>query len=165
VGAISLLIGFYALAILPVTFAGIALILLGLAMMIAEVFTPSGALGIGGVVAFVFGAGVLIDPDAVGFEIRWPIVAAIAVVSFGLSLLIARLALMSRRRAVVTGREQMLGSRGTVESWSGSSGQVFIHGEYWNAVASAPLAPGSRVRVIGIEGLTLTVGPTTTDKT
>ena len=165
VGAISLLIGFYALAILPVTFAGIALILLGLAMMIAEVFTPSGALGIGGVVAFVFGAGVLIDPDAVGFEIRWPIVAAIAVVSFGLSLLIARLALMSRRRAVVTGREQMLGSRGTVESWSGSSGQVFIHGEYWNAVASGPLTPGSHVRVIGIEGLTLTVGPAATDKT
>ena len=165
VGAISLLIGFYALAILPVTFAGIALILLGLAMMIAEVFTPSGALGIGGVVAFVFGAGVLIDPDVVGFEIRWPIVAAIAAVGFGLSLLIARLALMSRRRAVVTGREQMLGSQGKVENWSGSSGQVFIHGEYWNAVASGPLTPGSRVRVIGIEGLTLTVGPTTTDKT
>ncbi len=165
VGAISLLIGFYALAILPVTFAGIALILLGLAMMIAEIFTPSGALGIGGVVAFVFGAGVLIDPDAVGFEIRWPIVAAIAAVSFGLSLLIARLALMSHRRAVVTGREQMLGSQGKVENWSGSSGQVFIHGEYWNAVASGPLTPGSHVRVIGIEGLTLTVGPTAADKT
>lgn len=165
VGAISLLVGFYALAILPVTFAGIALILLGLAMMIAEVFTPSGALGIGGVVAFVFGAGVLIDPDAVGFEIRWPIVAAIAAVSFGLSLLIARLALMSRRRAVVTGREQMLGSQGKVENWSGSSGQVFIHGEYWNAVASGPLTPGSDVRVIGMEGLTLTVGPKATDRT
>jgi membrane-bound serine protease (ClpP class) len=165
VGAISLLIGFYALAILPVTFAGVALILLGLAMMIAEIFTPSGALGIGGVVAFVFGAGVLIDPAAVGFEIRWPIVAAIAAVGFGLSLLIARLALMSRRRAVVTGREQMLGSQGKVENWSGSSGQVFIHGEYWNAVASGPLTPGSHVRVIGIEGLTLTVAPAATDKT
>lgn len=164
VGAISLLIGFYALAILPVTFAGIALILLGLAMLIAEVFTPSGALGIGGVVAFVFGAGVLIDADAVGFEIRWPIVAAIATVSLGLSLLIARLALMSRRRAVVTGREQMLGSQGNVENWSGSGGQVFIHGEYWNAVASEPLTPGSRVRVTGIEGLTLTVGPAVSDK-
>jgi len=72
---------------------------------------------------------------------------------------------MSHRRAVVTGREQMLGSQGKVENWSGSSGQVFIHGEYWNAVASGPLTPGSHVRVIGIEGLTLTVGPTAADKT
>ena len=159
-GAISLLIGFYALAILPVTFAGLALILLGVALMIAEAFSPSfGALGIGGVVAFVFGAGVLIDPDAIGFEIRWPIVAAIAAVSFGFSLLIVRVALTSRRHAVVTGAEQMLGSQGQVEDWSGSSGHVFVHGEYWNAVASMPLTRGRAVRVTRIDGLTLTVVP------
>jgi membrane-bound serine protease (ClpP class) len=159
-GAISLLIGFYALALIPVTLAGLALILLGMALMIAEAFTPSlGALGIGGAIAFVFGAGVLVDPDAIGFEIRWPAAAAIAVTSLVLSLLIARLALTSRRRTVVTGREQMLGSHGKVADWSGQSGRVFIRGEYWNAVAPAPLKPGSIVRVAGIEGLTLAVEP------
>jgi membrane-bound serine protease (ClpP class) len=131
VGAISLLIGFYALAILPVTFAGLALILLGVTLMIAEAFTPSfGALGIGGVVAFVVGAGVLIDPDALGIEIRWPVVAAIAVVGLGLSLVVVRQALTSGRHVVVTGPEQMLGSKGTVEDWSGTRGHIFVHGEY-----------------------------------
>jgi membrane-bound serine protease (ClpP class) len=160
VGAISLLIGFYALAILPVTFAGLALILLGVTLMIAEAFTPSfGALGIGGVVAFVVGAGVLIDPDALGFEIRWPVVAAIAAVGLGLSLVIVHQALTSRRHVVVTGQEQMLGSRGTVEDWLGTSGHILIHGECWNAVAPVPLTPGHMVRVTGINGLTLTVAP------
>ena len=159
-GAISLLIGFYALAVLPVTFAGLALVLLGAALMIAEAFTPSfGALGIGGAIAFVFGATILIDPGALGFEIQWPVVAAMAAVSLMLSGLVLRMTVTSRRRPVVTGIEQMIGLTGEVEDWSLSSGHVFVRGESWRAVSPIPLAPGAIVRVAGIDGLILSVMP------
>jgi membrane-bound serine protease (ClpP class) len=164
VGAISLLIGFYALAILPVTFAGLGLVLLGTALMIAEAFTPSfGVLGIGGVIAFVSGTGILIEPDTLGFGIDWRIVAALAGASLGLSLLIIRLALKSRRRPVVTGTDEMIGLEGQVEDWAGAKGHVFIHGERWNAVSTMPLSPGRAVRVSTIDGLTLTVTPLDSD--
>jgi membrane-bound serine protease (ClpP class) len=164
-GAISLIIGLYALAILPVTFAGLGLVLLGTAMMIAEAFTSSsGVLGIGGVIAFVSGAGILIDPDALGFGIDWRVIAALAGVSLALSLLVVRLAVRSRSRRVVTGMEAMIGARGEVRDWAGAKGHVFVHGEYWNAVSAEPLAPGRTVRVTGIDGLTLTVDPRHPDK-
>jgi len=164
-GGISLLIGLYAMAVLPVTFAGFSLILLGIALMIAEAFTVSfGVLGIGGVIAFALGAGILIDPNTVGFEIHWPVIAGIAAVGLMLSGLILRLAFASRRRRVVTGLEQMIGARGKVEDWSHASGHVFVHGESWNAVSAVPLAPGDIVRVTAIRGLTLTVAPINRDE-
>lgn len=159
-GSISLLIGLYALAVLPVTIAGVALILLGIGLLIAEAFMPTiGAFAVGGVIAFVVGAAILIDPDAVGFEINWPVVAGIVAVSLGLSAVVLRLAVKSRQRPVVTGAEQMIGLTGRVEDWSGSSGHVFVRGESWNAVSALPLAPGELVRVTRVDGLTLTVSP------
>lgn len=164
-GAISLIIGLYALAILPVTFAGLGLMLLGSALMVAEAFTPSfGVLGIGGVIAFVSGAGILIEPNEVGFGIDWRVVAALAGATLGLSLLVARLAFKSRSRRVVTGREAMIGERGRVQDWTGANGRVFVHGESWNAVSAIALAPGRAVRVTGIDGLTLKVDPFDSDK-
>jgi membrane-bound serine protease (ClpP class) len=128
--------------------------------MIAEAFTPSfGALGVGGVIAFITGAGLLIDPDAWGFGLDWRVIAALAGTSMGLSLLVIRLAVTSRRYPVVTGVEQLIGSRGEVRDWAGAKGRVFVHGENWNAVSAKPLAPGHNVRVTGIDGLTLTVDP------
>jgi membrane-bound serine protease (ClpP class) len=163
-GGISLLIGLYALAVLPVTVAGLGLILLGAALLIADSVTGTIALGIGGVIAFIVGAAILIEPDSFGFQIQWPVIAGIAAASLALSTVILRLALKSRRHPVVTGVEEMVGSRGLVEDWSGSSGHVLAHGEVWNAVSSRPLKPGTIVRVAEVDGLTLAVTPADNDK-
>jgi membrane-bound serine protease (ClpP class) len=163
-GGISLLIGLYALAVLPVTVAGLGLILLGAALLIADSVTGTIALGIGGVIAFIVGAAILIEPDSFGFQIQWPVIAGIAAASLALSTLILRLALKSRRHPVVTGVEEMVGSRALVEDWSGSSGHVLAHGEVWNAVSSRPLKPGTIVRVAEVDGLTLAVTPADNDK-
>jgi len=159
-GAVSLLIGLYALAVLPVNIAGVALIILGIGLLIAEAFAPTvGAFAVGGVIAFVVGAAILIDPDQVGFEINWAVVAGMAAAGGGLSVIVLRLAMTSRQRPVVTGQEQMIGMAGTVEDWSGTSGHVFVRGESWNAGSALPLSPGAPVRVTRVDGLTLTVAP------
>jgi membrane-bound serine protease (ClpP class) len=163
-GAVSLLIGLYALAVLPVTIAGVALIILGIGLLIAEAFMPTiGAFAVGGVIAFMVGAAILIDPDAVGFEINWAAVAGMAAASLALSALVLRLAVKSRQRPVVTGTEQMIGMAGKVEDWSGASGHVFVRGESWNAVSALPLSAGATVRVTRVDGLTLTVAPANGD--
>jgi membrane-bound serine protease (ClpP class) len=158
-GGISLLVGLYALAILPVTFSGLTLIFLGVALMIAEVFAPSGVLATGGLVAFVVGAAILIEPGAGGVAIDWRIVAPLAGASLALSLLILRLALKSRNRRVVTGAAAMIGAKGEVEDWAVAKGRILVLGERWNAVSARPLAPGQTVRVSSVNGLTLTVEP------
>jgi membrane-bound serine protease (ClpP class) len=160
IGVVSLLLGLYALAALPVTFAGIALILLGLAMIAAEAFTPSfGVLGIAGTVALAFGATILVDTDVPEFQIGWPVAAGIAVASLAIVLVIARFALSSRRARIVSGKEDMIGAVGEVLEWKGSRGHVFVHGERWRARGVDKLKRGDAVEVLGIDGLTLTVGP------
>jgi len=160
IGAISLLVGLYALAALPVNYAGAALILLGIALMIAEAFAPSfGVLGIGGAAAFVLGAALLIDTDAPGFEISWPVIGTVAGASLLLSLVIVRMAVSSHRRKVVSGAEEMIGAEGTVTDWQDGRGHVFVHAERWNAVSDQPIEPGRTVRVTRLDGLTLTVAP------
>lgn len=160
IGSICLLIGLYAFAALPVNYAGLALMALGIGLMVAEHFTPSlGILGIGGVVAFVLGATILIDSDVPEFRLAWPVIIALAAVSFGFILLAGRLALTARHRPVVSGREEMIGVQGVVQDWSGGRGHVFAHGERWQALSVAPLAPGAAVRVMSLDGLTLRVAP------
>ncbi|HEX7008122.1 MAG TPA: nodulation protein NfeD [Alphaproteobacteria bacterium] len=160
IGAISLLVGLYALAVLPVNYAGLGLIVLGIALMVAEAFTPTfGVLGVGGAIAFVLGATILIDTDVPAFEVSWPVMAAVAALGLVLTLTVMRLAISSHRRAVVSGREDMIGASARVESWSGNTGYVLTHGERWKAVSAVPLAPGRRARIVGIDGLTLRVEP------
>lgn len=160
IGAICLLVGLYALAALPVNYAGIALILLGVALMAGEAFTPSfGILGIGGAIAFVLGGGILIDTDVPQFQVSWPVLAAVAIFSLGLAVAIARLALTARRQEVVSGREELIGSRGTVLDWEEGRGHVFVHSERWRAAGVGSLRAGEPVRVTAIDGLTLEVEP------
>jgi membrane-bound serine protease (ClpP class) len=160
IGAISLIIGLYALAVLPVNYAGVALILFGISLMTAEAFTPSfGILGIGGAADFLLGGMILIDTEAPGFELSLPLLAGLAAASLAFSLLVVRLALTSRRRRVVTGREEMIGSPGVVQDWSGEAGHVFAHSERWRAISAAALQPGDAVRVLAVNNLTLTVEP------
>ena len=169
IGAISLLLGLYALTALPVNYAGVALILLGMALMAAEAFAPSfGILGIGGLIAFVLGALVMFDTDVPQFRVALPVLAAVAFASLGATLLTVRLALSARHHQVVSGREEMVGSIGRVIDWSEGRGHVHVHGERWAAHWAShreeqgvhhPLQPGTSVQVTGIDGLLLSVEP------
>jgi membrane-bound serine protease (ClpP class) len=165
IGAICLIIGIYSLALLPVTFAGVALILLGGGLMIAEGFIAShGVLGVGGAVAFVLGAVVLMEPGTMGFELRWSVVVAIVGLTLAFSLIVLRMAFSSFRRKVATGREEMIGLQGVVQDWAGSRGFVLVHGEIWSATSAQPLVPGDIVRVTALSGLVLTVVPASQDQ-
>jgi membrane-bound serine protease (ClpP class) len=157
VGAICLLLGLFALQLLPVNYAGLALMLVGLAMMGAEVFTPSGVLGVGGVVAFVFGGILLFDTDEPGYGVPLALLVGLAM---GSALLIAvggSMALRARRRPQQAGREQMIGAPGEVLEVGAGEAWARVHGERWRVRSDAPLATGQRVRVRGMDGLTLDV--------
>ncbi|WFU04285.1 nodulation protein NfeD (plasmid) [Rhizobium sp. CB3171] len=158
IGGICLLLGLYALALLPVSYAGVGLIIMGVGLTVAEAHSPSfGALGMGGGIALVLGAAILFDTDIPGFEVSWGVLGGIAVAAFAFSLVVARLAILSRWRKVGTGTEQMIGIPGKVDSWTGTAGYVIAHGERWKAVSSEPLATGDAVTVTGRNGLTLEV--------
>jgi membrane-bound serine protease (ClpP class) len=166
VGAISLLIGLFAMQMLPVNYAGLALIFLGLGFLIAEVFLPTfGTLGFGGIVAFVVGALMLIDTDVPGYGIPLPTIAALATFSVLFIFAVSSVAMRARRRPVVTGSEALIGSLGVVlddglQPHGGAGmGWARVHGERWQVISAAPLAPGHTVRVTARRGLTLTVVP------
>lgn len=160
VGAISLLLALYALNLLPINYAGLGLILLGIAMMTAEAFLPSfGILGIGGVIAFVIGSVFLIDTEVPDYTISWPLIAVAAATSGAFFMFVLAMALKARKRPVVSGREELLGSYGRVIDWTDRKGTIRVHGEAWQASAAAVFEPGARVHIAGIEGLTLLVEP------
>jgi len=160
VGTVCLVLALYAFQLLPVNWAGLALIGLGLGLMIAEAFAPSfGALGLGGVVAFVLGSVILIDRDAPADTISLPLIAGFAVVSLVLLVLVAGLAIRAHRRPVVTGAEQLLGARGTAVAGFPGAGSVHLRGEVWTARCPQPLPPGMPIRVLARDGLTLVVEP------
>ncbi|WP_454695797.1 NfeD family protein [Achromobacter aegrifaciens] len=161
-GAICLLIGLYALAALPLTYAGVALVLLGTSLMVAEIFAPTlGVLGVGGAVSFVLGAILLIDTDTPAFGVSVPLVAGVAAASLGMTFLIGRLALRSRRAPIVSGAEALIGLRIKVLSWSDEQGYVAAVGERWRAVGPAGLAAGDTVVIAAVRGVTLHVQPDT----
>lgn len=160
VGAICILLALYAFHVLPVDYGGLALLLLGIGLMVAEAFIGSfGVLGIGGLIAFVIGSIMLMQDDVPGFTVAWEIVGSIAFVLAAGFIALSSLVVRSRRRAVTTGREQMLGISGPVVDWEGHAGRVRVRGEIWQARAQAPLTAGQHVKVTGISGLTLEVEP------
>jgi len=159
-GAVAVLIGMYALHMLPVNYAGLALILLGIGLMVAEAFVPAyGSLGIGGVAAFVIGSVMLIDTDIPGYGVPVPLILGFAAASVVLLIGVATLALRTRRRPVVSGRELMLGSTGEVLEDFDREGWARVQGETWRIRSSAPLKAGQSVSVTAIDGLVLQVEP------
>jgi len=165
IGGISMLLALAALSVLPVNYAGLGLLLLGIALMTVEAFTPGiGALGIGGIVAFVIGGIFLFDPAGadIAFRVAWPVLAVAAGTSAAFFMLALGYALRSRRRKVVSGPEEMIGMAGSVVAWDGPAGSVRVHGEVWRARSDTPLAPGDGVNVVSRDGLVLTVRPSTT---
>ncbi|MDZ3822449.1 MAG: nodulation protein NfeD [Pseudoxanthomonas sp.] len=164
VGAISLLLALYALQVLPVNYAGIALIVLGVVLMTAELFLPSfGTLGIGGVVALVAGSVMLFDTDVPGFGVPRGLIGAVAGVSGLAFLAIGWLAVRARRRPVVTGRHELIGHAAIARNDFDGRGHVRIRGEDWQARSSGPVRAGETVVVTGLDGLVLLVRPGSAD--
>lgn len=161
-GGISLFLALAALSVLPVQMAGVALLLLGVALLVAEAFAPGfGILGLGGLVAFAAGALFLFDPAAADFDLRvgLPIVIAATAVSGVLLVGVLGAAMGARRRKVVSGAEAMVGAEGEVVEFAGERGRVRVMGEVWEARSRRPLAPGTPVRVVARRGLVLNVEP------
>jgi membrane-bound serine protease (ClpP class) len=162
VGAICLTLGLYALNQLPLDYAGLALVGLGVAFMVAEAFTPTfGILGFGGLVAFVIGAAMLVDTDVPAYQVSWWVIGVMAVLSGAVLTLLLGFTVRAYRRPVAGGVAQLVGTEARVLDWSGGGGHVWAEGERWQASAERNLAVGDPVRVRRIEGLTLVGDPTT----
>jgi len=163
-GAICVLIALYAFHMLPVNYAGLALMLVGIAFGVAELFFPAyGSLGIGGAIAFVIGSVILIDTDIPGYGISLPLVLGIAAASAVFLFLVVGMAVKARTRPVVSGREELIGASGEVLEDCEREGWARIHSETWRIRTAAPLAAGRRVRVTAIDGLLLDVVPESND--
>jgi membrane-bound serine protease (ClpP class) len=162
VGAICLLLALYAFQVLSVNYAGLGLMLLGLALLVGEGFVPSfGVLGIGGIAAFVIGSIILLDTGVPGFEIARSLIAGMAFAGALLALLIATYFARSRKRPVVTGAEQLLDEPAIALGDFERAGPVRVRGEIWNAVAHEAIKEGQRLRITRVDGLTLEVAPET----
>jgi len=160
VGAICLLLALYAFQMLPVNYAGLGLIVLGIILMIAEVMSPSfGALGFGGIIAMVVGSIILIDTDVPGYAVSRSLIGAIAVAGSLGMMAIVWIAVRARQRPVVSGREELVGAAGVAMESFDSDGHVYVHSERWNAIAEAPVREDQAVVVTGLDGLKLRVRP------
>jgi len=160
VGAICLLLALYAFQLLPVNFAGLGLILLGVILIVSEAFVPAyGVLGTGGVISFVIGSVILMDTGVPGYGIALPLVVGIAIAAAGILAGIVWMAMRSHKRPVVSGREQMVGAIGEVVADFEGRGTVHVHGERWQARSDVPLKRGQAVAVTGMHGLVLDVNP------
>ncbi len=160
VGGICLLLALFALQVMPISYAGLALMILGIALMVAEAFLPSfGALGLGGIAAFVIGSVMLIDTDLPGYGIPWMLIVPVAVTSALFSFFVAGMAIKARARPVVTGAEEMIGAAGEILEDMEDEGWARVHSEQWRVRSNVPLKRGSRVRVRVRHDLILDVEP------
>jgi membrane-bound serine protease (ClpP class) len=164
VGAIAILLALFAFQILPVNYAGLALIVLGVILMIAEFMVPSfGALGLGGVVAFIFGSLILVDTDVPGFAVATPLILSIATAAAALLFGTVWLAMRARQAPVVTGVEQLTRLPASALQDFEREGDVLVRGERWRARSSTPIKKGQTLQITRVDGLTLEVVPVVND--
>jgi membrane-bound serine protease (ClpP class) len=160
VGSICLLIALFAFQILSVNYAGLALVVVGTAMIIAEFFFPTyGSLGVGGLIAFVVGSLILFDTDVPGLGVGRPLIAALATVGGLVVAFIVYMATRAMRHPVTTGTQGMIGASAEVVADFAGKGKVRYGGELWNARSDRPLHVGDTARIVKVEGLTLWVEP------
>ena len=165
VGAISLLLALYAFQLLPINYAGVGLILLGLALIVGEAFQPSfGILGIGGLCAFIVGSIILMDTQAPGFGINLGLIIGTTVASALILVLIVGMALRARKRPAASGRDEMLGLEAIALADFNEEGRVQVHGETWHAQSRQPVRKNERLKVTAVQGLTLQVEPEHTNR-
>jgi len=158
-GGIALLVGLYAMNLLPINYAGVGLILLGVAMMAAEAFVPSGVLAFGGIAAFVLGSLFMFRGDVPGFALSWEVVTITTLVSVGFLAIALAAVIRAHRRTVAIGDAALIGREAEVLSWNDEEGDVQVLGERWRARANAKFSPGQRVRVVERRDLTLFIEP------
>jgi membrane-bound serine protease (ClpP class) len=160
VGAICLLLAAYALQVLPVNYAGLALIIVGVALMVAEAYAPSfGALGMGGIAAFVFGAIIMFDSGIPGFGISYAFVVGLGLVFSVLLIWLLGFLLKLHRRGAVTGMESIVGGTATAMEDFADAGNVWLEGEAWHARSRVPVNKDEQLIVTRLDGLTLEVEP------
>lgn len=160
VGGISLIAALYAFNVLPVSYSGAALIVLGGLLFVAEAFVPSfGALGLSGVVALVFGSIMLMDSDVPGYNISMGVIIGIAIAAALILALMVAMFARSRREHVETGYEGLIGRECTALQDFEHEGRVWLHGESWQAISQTPVVRDQTLTVIGVEGLTVFVRP------
>jgi len=165
IGGICLLLALFALQLMPISYVGLGLILLGVTLMVAEAFLPSfGALGLGGVVAFVLGSVMLIDTDLPGYGVSWALIAPIALVTAFFSFIVAGMAIRTRTRPIVTGAEELMGAEGETLDDIETEGWARVHGERWQVRSRAPITRGKKVRVTARHDLILDVEPINSTK-
>jgi membrane-bound serine protease (ClpP class) len=151
VGAICVLVALFSLQMLPVNYAGLGLVLVGVACFVAEAFVPSyGVLGLGGITAFALGAVILIDTDTPGWGVPFSLVATLALVSAAVVIGIAGMAARARRRPVVTGPGTLVSAQGELVEYAGGSGWALVRGEHWKVHGPADLHAGDKVRVTAL---------------
>ena len=158
IGATCLVLGLYALSVLPVNVTGLALIALGIILMLVEAINPGfGAAGIGGIISFALGATFLIDSNDPQFRLAPQTIIVVTAITGGFLILVIGYALGAQRRRVTTGRESLIGRTAQVSEWDGNAGFVELDGERWRALSDEPLEPGSDVVVKSIDGLVLSI--------
>ena len=159
-GGVLVLVGLMALSLLPINWAGAALIVFGVSCLVMEAFVVShGVLAAGGIAAMALGMVMLVDTEVPELSIGWGVALSIVVPFAVITVFLLQLAVRAFRNKVATGSEALIDAIGSAKTDIAEDGRVFIHGELWNASASTPIAAGSKVRIAGVNGLRLTVEP------
>ncbi|MEO0142522.1 MAG: nodulation protein NfeD [candidate division WOR-3 bacterium] len=159
VGGICLILGFYALHLLPVNYAGLALILLSAIFFILEVYIAShGLLTIGGVISLVIGSLILFESDVPFLRVSWEVIMLVVIIIVVFVVFILTLGIKAQFKKVVSGKEGLIGEIGIAKTdIDESGGTIFVHGEYWSAISDRPIKKGSKVKVLEIDGVVLKV--------
>ncbi len=159
VGGICLILGFYALHLLPVNYAGVALIILSAILFILEIYvTSQGLLTIGGIIALVMGSLILFESDVPFLRVSWEVIMIVAIIIGGFFIFLLFMGVRAQFKKKVSGREGLVGEIGVAKTdIKPSGGTVLVHGEYWNAVSDVPIKKNQKVRVIRIEKMVLHV--------
>ena len=157
-GAICLILSLFAFNLLPVNWAGAALILLAIVLFVLEAtITSHGILGLGGIVSMIAGASMLVEGPIPELRIHTATTIAVTLPLAAIMIFLLRLAIASRRMKTITGEEGMIGEMGIAKSDVHITGKVFVHGESWNASSAVPISAGSPVRVVKVQGLKVEV--------
>jgi membrane-bound serine protease (ClpP class) len=160
VGAISVILAFYSLQSLPINYAGVLLLILGIIFFVLEASVASyGLLALGGIASMLFGSLMLIKSDAEFFQLSWAVIIPVILTTAAVSLFLVGMGVRAMRRAPETGSEGMVGLIGIAKTSLTPHGQLAIHGELWEAISDIPAESGTSAKVLRVEGLTLYVTP------
>lgn len=160
VGIISLLLMLYAFQLMPINYVGLSLVLIGIGFMVFEIYASSfGVIGIGGIIAFIIGSVMLFDMRDAHYQLSWTLIFAMSLLTFTFFLAILTLVFRSQKKAIVSGKEALIGSEGVIVSVMNEQTIVRVMGELWEAKLSQELNPGDKIKVTHVKGLVLDVEP------